>query len=576
MKYDLVIRGGTVADGSGAETFEADVAIRNGVIVEVGKTLGAGVEEIDARGRLVTPGFVDIHTHYDGQVTWDNRLSPSSGHGVTSVLMGNCGVGFAPCLPSQRDIMVEVMEGVEDIPGIVMAEGLPWNWETFPQYLDAIEARHTDVDFAAQIPHCALRVYVMGQRGVDREPANSDDIKRMAAIVREAVAAGAFGFSTSRVAGHRTAGGEVIPSTTASEDELTAIALSMKDVGAGIFQTAAEFDLSNGFSAEFAMLKRLGKISGRPVHFPLLEYRENPEGWKQVVNACAEARADGVEMYGQVCARPVGLLYGLELSCHPFIGCASYRAIAKMPLAERVAALRDPALKARILSETPEHLDKRVLALSRSVEDMYRMGEPPDYAPPASERLENIAKRTDTTALSVAYDIMLEHDGRGIIYHPARNYFFQSLDAVMDMLQRPETVVGLGDGGAHLGRICDGSISTFMLTYWTRDRVGKRLSVPWVVKALTHDTARIGGFGDRGLLKPGYKADVNVIDYDKLTLHAPFAAHDLPAGGCRLFQKADGYTATILSGAITYRDGTPTGALPGRLVRHQRSAPRGM
>jgi N-acyl-D-aspartate/D-glutamate deacylase len=571
--YDLVIRNGSIADGSGADLFDGDVAIRDGKIVAVGKVLGVGDEEIDAQGKLVTPGFVDIHTHYDGQVTWDDHLSPSSNHGVTTVLMGNCGVGFAPCRPDQRAIMIDVMEGVEDIPGIVMAEGLPWNWTTFPEYMDALDARRMDIDFGVQVPHIPVRVYVMGKRGVAREPARTEDIRQMAALVREGLEAGALGFSSSRSAGHRTASGDVVPSTTASEDELLGIGLAMKAAGKGLFMTATDFDTSNGTSAEFALLRRIAEASGRPSFFPLLQYNEAPHRWFEIAEACAEARRHGADMYGQVVGRPVGLLYGLELTSHPFSGCPSYRQVMHLPLPERVKALRDPALRARIVSEEATLEDERVLRLARSVDEMYPMGDPPNYSPSADDRLDNIGARTGRTALEVAYDEMLEHEGKGLIYHPARNFTDFNLDVVLQMLKRDDTILGLGDGGAHLGRICDGSMPSFMLTYWCRDRQGERLSLPWTVMKLTKQTAELGGFHDRGQIRVGYKGDLNVIDFDNLTLHAPHAVQDLPAGGTRLFQEADGYVATVLSGHVTFRDGKATGLLPGRLVRGAQPSP---
>ncbi|MSO64341.1 MAG: D-aminoacylase [Alphaproteobacteria bacterium] len=572
-QYDLVIRGGTIADGTGAATFEGDVAISGDRIVAVGKVADRGKDEINAKGRLVTPGFIDIHTHFDGQVMWDRHMTPSSGHGVTTVLMGNCGVGFAPCTPAQRAAMVDVMEGVEDIPGATLNAGLPWTWTTFPEYLTALETRRVDVDFATMVPHCPVRVFVMGDRGERREPASPEDIRRMAAIVREGVAAGGMGFSTSRAVGHRSASGDVVPSTTASEDELMGILLALKDLGAGTFMTASDFDTSKGFSSEFAMLRRLAETTGRPVHFPLLQAKERPDQWRELADGAAAAYQAGATMYGQVVARPVGVLFGLELTSHPFSFCVSYRAIKHLPLAERVKAMRTPELRARLLAEPAEGKDLRVMGMARGVDAQYPMGDPPNYSPKVEERLDNIAKRQGRTAFEVAYDVLLDQEGKGLLYHPARNFAAHNLDTVLEMLRRPETVIGLGDAGAHLGRICDSSMPTFLLTYWTRDRAGERLSVPWVVKALTSRNAAVVGFHDRGLLKPGYKADLNVIDYDRLTLRAPRATHDLPAGGMRLSQHAEGYDATILSGQVTFRAGRSTEAFPGKLVRGVQAAP---
>jgi len=568
--YDLVIRGGTVADGTGAELFEADVAIQDGVIAEVGKVAGSGVEEIEARGRLVTPGFVDIHTHYDGQVTWDDHFSPSTNHGVTTVLMGNCGVGFAPCRPHQRAQMIDVMEGVEDIPGIVMAEGLPWNWETFPDYLDALERRRMDADFAVAVPHIPVRVYVMGERALNREPANAADMQQMAEIVQQGMAAGAFGFSTTRVVGHRTAHGEQLPVTTASEDELLSIALAMKSVGKSLFMSASEFDTTNGFSSEFRMLERIAEHSGHTVTFPLLQYNDAPGRWREIAQACAAARARGLDMYGQVVGRPVGLLYGLELTQHPFRGCPTYEAIADLPHAERVREMRRPEVRARLLEEVEAPRAGAFTAYPRSFELFYAMGDPPNYSPSEADRFDNVARRRGVSMAEVAYDALMAADGHGIIYFPARNFTEYNLDAVNEMLRREDTILGLGDGGAHMGGICDGSMQTFLLSYWTRDRAGPRLTIPEAVAQMTGRTAAVAGFGDRGLLKPGYKGDLNVIDYERLELRPPHARYDLPAGGRRLSQEAKGYVATILSGVATFRDDAPTGALPGRLVRGRR------
>lgn len=572
-RFDLVIRGGTLADGSGAPLFEADIGVQAGRIAAIGPRLAAGAEEIDARDRLVTPGFVDLHTHYDGQATWDQHFAPSTNHGVTTVLMGNCGVGFAPCRPAEREKMIDVMEGVEEIPGIVMAEGLPWNWETFPEFLDALSKRQLDADFGVAVPHIPVRVYVMGERAIRREPARSDDIRQMAALVREGMEAGAFGFSTSRVIGHRTAGGEQLPVTTASEDELLAIALAMRSVGKGLFMSASEFDTANGYSAEFRMLQRIAEHSGQTVTFPLLQYNEAPGRWREIADACAAARRGGADMYGQVVGRPVGVLLGLELSRHPFLGCPTYEALASLPLAARVAAMRNDATREAILAEVELPPPTPMAAFTRQFHLFYPLGAVPDYTPPASDRLDEIARRRGISPAEVAYEALLAHDGHGILYFPARNYSEYHLDAVYEMLQREDTVLGLGDGGAHVGSICDASMQTYLLSYWTRDRVGPKLDIPQAVHAMTGRTATIAGFRDRGLLRTGYKADLNVIDYGRLGLHAPHPTYDLPAGGRRLSQTAEGYVATIVSGSVTFREGRPTGALPGRLVRGAQPTP---
>jgi N-acyl-D-amino-acid deacylase len=572
-QYDLVVRGGMIADGTGAPLRPGDVAIKDGIIVALGTVEGSGTEEIDAVGKLVTPGYVDIHTHYDAQVTWDTHFSPSTNHGVTTVLLGNCGVGFAPCRPDQREAMIDVMEGVEDIPGIVMAEGLPWNWETFPDYLDAIEQRPMDADFAVAVPHIPIRVYVMGQRALDREPANSADMKAMADLVTEGLEAGAFGFSTTRVIGHRTASGEQLPVTTASEDELMTIGLAMKKFGKSLFMSASEFDTANGFSAEFRLLARVAETSGQTVTFPLLQYNEAPDRWREIADEAAAERRKSVDIYGQVVGRPVGVLYGLQLSLHPFLGCPTYEAIAHLPLPERAAEMRKPAVRAAILAETALPLDPKYPPFVRQIELCYAMGEVPTYSPAEQDRFDTLATARGVSVFEVAYDVILADDGQGILYFPARNFTAYNLDVVHDMLGREETVLGLGDGGAHVGAICDGSMQTFMLSYWTRDRDGAKLSIEDAVRMMTSHTAEIGGFRDRGRIALGYKGDLNVIDYEKLALSPPRAVFDLPAGGRRLTQDARGYVATIVSGVVTARNDQPTGALPGRLVRGQRSAP---
>ena len=569
-EFDLVIRGGTIADGTGAALHEGDIAVRDGRIVALGQITGSGTEEIAAKGRLVTPGFVDLHTHYDAQVTWDSRFSPSTNHGVTSVLMGNCGVGFAPCRPAERDRMIDVMEGVEDIPGIAMAEGLPWNWESFPDYLDALEQRHMDADFAVAVPHIPVRVWVMGQRAIDREPATGPDMRAMAALVAQGMAAGAFGFSTTRVVSHKTAGGQQLPVTTASEDELLAIALAMQAQGKSLFMTASEFDTSNGFSSEFRLLERIARQSGHTVTFPLLQYNDTPDQWLEIAEACAAARASGVDMYGQVVARPVGVLLGLQLTLHPFRGCPSYDAVDHLPLPDRVAAMRQPELRARILAEYAGPLDPQYPAFMREIHLFYPMGAQPDYAPAENQRMSSIAERTGRSLAECAYDTLLDEDGQAVLYLPARNYTRFNLDTVHAMLTREDTVLGLGDGGAHVGAICDGSMPSYLLAHWTRDRVSQRLTIPQAVAMLTGHTAHVAGFGDRGLIALGKKADFNVIDYDRLKLHSPRVAFDLPAGGRRLAQEAEGYVATVVSGVMTARDDQPTGALPGRLVRGRR------
>ena len=569
--FDLVIRGGTVLDGTGGEPRRADVAVSEGRIVAVGGVTQSGREEIDAKGLAVTPGFVDVHTHYDGQATWDERFRPSSGHGVTTVLMGNCGVGFAPCRPQDRDTLIKVMEGVEDIPDIVMREGVPWNWQSFPEYLDALAARRCDIDFATQVPHAPLRVFVMGQRGVDREPATAQDMAAMSALVEEGLEAGALGFSTSRSLFHRASDGALTPTITAGEEELVAIARGMRRLGKGVIQLLDDFaDTTEMGSTEFAMLRRLVEASGRPLSFTLLDISIYPGRWKTLLREVERANRDGLPIKGQVAARPVALLYGLELSFNPFSTCPSYAQVVDLPLDRKLAKLRDPAMRAALLAEQPIYRNPQMLAFMRNVGNMYVLGDPPNYTPPAESRLDARAAKAGVTPLELAYDLLVSGDGRTILFHPGANYSDASDANMASMLNHDHTVMALGDGGAHYGMICDASYTTHALTYWTRDRQGPRWSLPQAVRQLTDVPARTVGLGDRGRLVPGGKADINVIDLDRLRVAAPHPVRNLPGGGRRLEQKAEGYRATIVSGEVTYRDGAFTGVLPGRLVRGAR------
>jgi N-acyl-D-aspartate/D-glutamate deacylase len=563
--FDLVIRGGTIFDGAGAPGIEGDVAIRGRRIAAVGRVPGKGREEIDARGKIVTPGFVDIHTHYDGQATWDERLTPSSWHGVTTAVMGNCGVGFAPCRPSDHDMLVRLMEGVEDIPGVVLTEGLKWNWETFPEFLEALEARPHDIDFATQVPHGALRVYVMGERGANREPASAAEIAEMGRIAKDAVEAGALGFSTSRTLNHRTSDGQPTPTLTAAEDELLGIALGLKVAGRGVLQVVSDF---TDPTRELAMLRRLVAESGRPLSFSLAQSDRGPDAWRMLLGFLDQCAADKLPVKAQVCGRPVGLLLGLSLTLNPFSAHASYRKIEHLPFAERLAIMRSPEMRARLLSEEPASDNPFVKAVLRNFAKMFPLADPPDYEPKPETSLGAQAARTNKRPEELAYDWLLADDGRALILFPFLNYASDSLEPSLAMMRHPQTLLGLGDGGAHVGMICDGSFPTSMLTHWTRDRTrGAKLPLEWVIKAQCHDTAAAVGLHDRGLVKPGYKADLNVIDHNRLTLHRPGVAYDLPAGGRRLIQHADGYEATIVSGEITYREGKPTNALPGKLIR---------
>ena len=567
--YDLVIRDGLVFDGLGGEPTIQDVAIQGDRVVAVGQVAAAGREEIIAKNRIVTPGFVDIHTHYDGQITWEDTLSPSSGHGVTTVVMGNCGVGFAPCKPEHRTLLAEVMEGVEDIPEAVMLEGLPWTWETFPEYLEVLATRTADIDFAAQIAHAPIRINVMGQRGADRERPTDDDLAEMTRIVTEAVRAGALGVTTSRSIMHRTVSGELAPTITSEEREFAALAMGLQKAGSGVFQMLPGSQEGIDPAEEMALMRRLSALSGRPLSFSLTNTFEHPHAAQATLDLLSEATADGVPIRAQVFPRAPGMLFGLDLSFHPFRYHPSYRAIEHLPLNERVQAMRDPALKARLLTEEIDHPNPTFQYLALRTAELFPLGDPPNYEPTSDDKIGNRAARLGISAQELAYDLLLERDGTSILMLAAANYIGGSLEPVRAMLEHPDTLIALGDGGAHYGIICDSSYTTSILAYWTRDRSrGPRLPLSWAIRSLSHDTARAVGLTDRGVLAPGMKADVNVIDYDNLTLHAPQVQHDLPAGGRRLTQRADGYDATIVSGQITYRHGRATGARPGRLVRN--------
>ncbi len=567
VDYDLVVRGGTIVDGSGGASFVGDVAVRGKHIVAVGAVRGSGHTEIDAAARLVTPGFVDVHTHYDGQVTWEQTLSPSSDHGVTTVVTGNCGVGFAPVRRGDEQMLVKVMEGVEDIPEIVMTTGIPWNWETFPQYLDALDHRTFDIDVATQVPHSPIRVYVMGQRGAAHEASTPKDRAAMSAIVTEAVRAGALGVSTSRSLGHRLKNGEFAPSVTTAKDELIALAEGLQQAGTGVFQLITE--VSEPPDEEMALVRRLARTAQRPVSFTLLQAPRKAENWRSLLAGIEQANAEGLEVRGQVFPRPIGVLLGLDLSLHPFVTRPSYKAIASLPLSQRVAIMQHPEFKRRMLGETPipdpQPMNNMLIAQTAL---MSVLADPVEYAPRPEQQLGALAQRAGTTLDSYVYDVLLQNGGQNILYLPGANFVDNSLQAAREMMVHPNTILGLGDGGAHYGFICDASFTTFVLTYWTRDAAPEqRLPIEWAVAELSRRPAQAVGLSDRGLIAPGMKADINVIDHERMKLFAPRTVYDLPAGGRRLQQKARGYEATIVSGVVTYREGGATGALPGRLVR---------
>jgi N-acyl-D-aspartate/D-glutamate deacylase len=557
--YDLIIRGGTVVDGTGAPSRTADVAIAGGHIVEVGEVdaAAAGARVVDADGALVMPGFVDIHTHYDGLATWDSRLLPSAWHGVTTVVMGNCGVGFAPCRPQDRQRLIELMEGVEDIPGTALHEGLPWSWESFDEYLDHLGARRYDIDLAAQVPHGAVRLFVMGERGAAREAATADEIKEMGRIVRDAVAAGALGFTTSRTMNHRTSRGEPTPTLTAAEAELVGIATGMASAG-GVLEVVSDF---RDVGVEFATMRHMVESSGRPLTISVAA-EDHRAYWGALRDHIVAAAADGLPIKGQVAARAIGLLLGLQATLNPFGGLPAYREIAAWPLGERVRAMKDPAFRAGLLAELAEHGGGLIGRFDR----MFQLGDPPDYEPSPSTSVAARAGREGREPADLAYDLLLADDGREFLYFPLFNWIDGSLDAVGQMLRDEHLLPGLADGGAHVGTICDASFPTTLLTHWARDR-HDGLPVEWVIRRQCRDTALAVGLHDRGVLAPGYKADVVVVDFPRLRLRPPVMAFDLPAGGKRLLQQADGYLHTFVSGTETYTNGEPTGALPGRLVR---------
>ena len=562
---DIVIRNGTVIDGTGAAPRTADVAIAEGVVTDVGRVESSnGAQVIDAEGAIVTPGFVDIHTHYDGQAIWDERLQPSSLHGVTTVVMTNCGVGFAPVRPEDRDRLVELMEGVEDIPGTAIHEGLSWEWESFSEYLDALERRPHDIDFATQVPHGPLRLYVMGDRGGRGEEATPDEIAEMGGLAAEAVDAGALGFTTSRTRNHRTVKGEPTPTLKAPRSELVGIASALGALGKGVLQVVSDFfDLDD----EFGTVRAMAEQSGRPISISLAQNMVMPEQWQQLLELLAQGNADGLQMRGQVAPRPVGLLLGLQASMNPFLGHPAYMEIAKLPLAERVVAMREAGRRDAVL--TAAEGTNGVFGF----DNIYVLGDPPDYEPKAANSIAAFAARAGRTVHETAYDLLLEDDGKALLYTPFLNYVGKDLEVVREMLADPNTIPGLGDGGAHVGTICDASFVTTLLTLWGRDRDSGQFPLEYLVQQHCRDTAQTVGLFDRGVLAPGYRADVNVIDFDNLKLSPPEIHHDLPAGGRRLLQPVTGYKHTIVAGVETYRDGKATGALPGQLVRGAQPAP---
>lgn len=581
MTYDLIIRGGRLIDGTGGPAREGDVAVQGGRIVALGEVEGDAAELIDAEGAIVTPGFIDLHTHYDGQASWDTEMAPSCDHGVTTIVMGNCGVGFAPVREADHDRLIRLMEGVEDIPGTALSEGISWAWESFPEYMTALDVPRT-MDVCAQVPHDALRVYVMGDRAIAGEVATEADIEAMARLAREAMEAGASGVSTGRTDTHRTADGDPTPAAQASRRELVGLASALKGLGYGVLQAVSDFDMGNGperFDEEFDLLEAMALAAERPMSTTLLQRDMAPGQWESILKRAEALAAQGVDFKVQVAARAIGVMLGLQATFHPFMGFPSYKAISHLPLAERVARMRDPELKARMLTEQSEKVagdgsaippmaDMFLSKLEFLSTRIFKLGDPPQYEQPIERSLYYDAQARGVGALEALYDALLEEEGEALLYFPLFNYGNFDLSDLYGMLNHPLALSGLSDGGAHVGTVCDASFPTFMLTHWARDRTrGPRLPLERVVQMLTSANAAHLGLNDRGTLAVGQKADINVIDFDGLTLRRPQMVKDLPAGGQRLLQAAEGYRATIVSGQVVSRGGARTGALPGRLVR---------
>lgn len=568
--HDIVIRDGFIVDGTGEPGFHGDVAIQRGRLVQVGGKADRGRREIPAAGRLVTPGFVDLHTHYDGQVTWDPALAPSSWHGVTTAVMGNCSVGFAPARPGGHDWLINMMEAIEDIPAATLKEGLPWGWESFAEYLDVLDRMPRAIDIGAQVTHAALRAYVMGERGAANEPATADDLDRMSEIVRQSMEAGALGFTTSRSTVHRTSDGKRIPGNGVPVDEVIALGRVLGKMKRGAIGLNVDF---LDVAAEISWLRRLQRETGRPVWFLLVQFPNDPEKYSRILDQMTLAAAEGEPLHAQIAGRPVGFLLGLEGSKHPFVSHPSYEAIADLPLAERVARLRNPAFRAQLLSERPSQRGIIMKTITERFDLMFRLGDPPNYEPDAQSSVAAQAAIQGRSPTEVALDMLLEREGHELIFMPGANYAAGDFSDIHKMLAHPNTIMGLSDAGAHCGLICDSSIPTFMLTHWARDRKrGPKLNLEKVIQSQTLDTAKFYGLNDRGALRPGMKADLNVIDFDRLRLLPPEMVYDLPASGRRLVQRAAGYAVTIVSGEVTLENDQATGVLPGRLVRGSRAA----
>ena len=562
--FDLIIKNGTLVDGSGSKSKPGNIAIKNGIIAAIGNFSGKANEVIDATNLVVTPGFVDIHTHYDGQAIWDSQLKPSSIHGVTTVVMGNCGVGFAPCKPEDRVKLVELMEGVEDIPAPVMHEGLNWQWETFEEYIKALEKNKLDIDICALLPHAALRVYVMGERAIKHEVATKEDMQTMRKLAKEAVEAGAFGFSTSRTISHKSLKGEYTPTLRAHEDELTAIAMGLSDAGSGFMEIVSDWNEPDP-ETEFEVLKRIVKKSGRPVVFSCTQRHDRPHFWEDLMSMARQAQKEGLPIRPVVTPRPIGLLLGLNGSQNPFSGTDTYKSISNLPLDRRVIEMRKDEIKSKILSEDPIKGSTFPLINRIGYTQMYRFGSPPNYNPKPEESIEAMAKEKGVTAAELAYEILIENDGNNFIYAPLVNYADHTFGVCKKMLDDKNAIMGLGDGGAHVGFILDAGYPTWLISYWSVKK--KAYSMEETVRRLTSDTANAAGLNDRGLLKVGLKADINIIDWENVGSSDPFMTQDLPAGGKRLMQHTQGYVTTIVSGKVTYKNGEFTKERPGTVVK---------
>ncbi|MEM1409169.1 MAG: amidohydrolase family protein [Pseudomonadota bacterium] len=564
--YDLVIRGGSIIDGTGEDAFTGDIAVENGIIADVGSKLGPGKREVHADGAIVTPGFVDAHTHYDGQVTWDPDLTPSSWHGVTTIVMGNCGVGFAPARPTEREFMIRVMEGVEEIPGAALEEGMTWNWETFPEYLDAIDAQERAIDVAAQVPHCALRCYVMGEERALDDQATPDDIAEMTRLTEEALRAGAVGFSTSRTMIHKVKNGPVVPGTHCHPEELLGIADAIKNAGHGVYQMISDY---MGKDPDYPWMKEIARTTGGPLVFTLAQMPQAPDDYKHVLSALKDTyETDGLDIRAAVPWRPPGVLLGLQASLNPFLTHPSFGPLRKLSHADRLAAMRDSDVRDRILSEEATVKDPFVRRLLTDFANMFPLGDPPDYEPAKEDSIEARAARSNIEPNALCYDLLLQDSGKQFLYFPLANYASFNFDALYEMMQHTRSTASLSDGGAHVGTVSDASFTTFMLTHWVRDRQrGETIRLEDAIRKQTFDTANLYSMHDRGVIAKGKRADLNVIDFDGLHLHPPYMAFDLPTGGKRLLQKADGYHATFVAGEMITENGEITGARPGKLVR---------